>query len=345
MRSVAVCLGGLLKALPDVAESVQEFLVRPLDADLFVSGPLTGSSSWLPSLALFPSLAEARLDRENVTQFLLAEAGGGWRDPARIKGNWLGCLEGEAGDMERTGSGLCQMHSHRQCWDMISSHERRRGLEYERVIYTRADMRWLGPHLPLSLLPAGKGEVYVVDGEDNGGINDRHWVMPRHLAPAMLDSWDRLVDGRTAELIEAIRRQTRLQGLSTEIYFHYLMASEDTYKLVRRMPGMSFVPCAQHHGRKFVDTSATGLNDSRRLGQYDLRCEAGGPKYRHEYKHARGVADCLGGRAWSWEALWHCWCASKHELKQTVFLDYSLCVYAQLGMAGFAGEVAFEVKE
>mmetsp|Transcript_40333 Transcript_40333/g.115338 ORF Transcript_40333/g.115338 Transcript_40333/m.115338 type:complete len:343 (+) Transcript_40333:130-1158(+) len=339
MRQVAVCLAGLLRSLPDVGESIQEFLVGPLDADLFVAGPAEHLAEWASALALFPTLAQVRLERENVTEFLhaLGGNGAGWRAAATIKGNWLGCLEGEEKDMRRRGSGLCQMYGHRQCLEMVTDRELKRGRQYEHVVWSRPDFVWLAAHPPLSLLPEGESDFWIIDGEDNGGINDRHWVLPRHLAPAILGSWDRLIDGSMADFFQ----QQRLPELSTETYFSFVLATSGVDKLIRRIPSLAFVPCANPHKRKQIDTSASSWDDSGRLDNVNVRCVRGGPKYRHEYRHARQVSDCKGSREWSLPLLWECWCAPKEELGMLHFMEYRLCVHAKVAAAGWKGKLDF----
>lgn len=326
MSGVAVCIVGLLRSLPEVALSMQRFLVEPLNADVFISGPVGAVGDWVSAIQHFPSLVSLKLEKENVTQFLENSRvwDGGWKAATRIKGNWLGCLEGESADMRRSGSGLCQMYSHKQCLSMITDWEQRRGLEYERVVYSRADFLWLAPHVPLSFLP--NGEMWIVDGEDNGGINDRHWVMPRSLAAKLLNSWDRLVEGQLARLFENLG----LWGLSTEVYFHYLMVGSGLDAYIRRLPALAYVVCSNFHNRKRIDMTAVSLNDSRRLGEVDVRCRPGGPKYKHEYNNAKEVADCGGGHFWSMKNIWDCWCADKEKAGMLVYSEYRLCVRAKL---------------
>ena len=58
---------------------------------------------------------------------------------------------------------------------------------------------WIAPHISLDMLDPKS--IYILDGEDHGGINDRHWVLPRQLMPVLLGGWDMLVDGRALDLI------------------------------------------------------------------------------------------------------------------------------------------------
>lgn len=53
----------------------------------------------------------------------------------------------------------------------------RGGMAYERVMFTRLEFEWLYNHPPLSLLDPRY--MWVPTGEDNTGINDRHWLVNR----------------------------------------------------------------------------------------------------------------------------------------------------------------------
>ena len=207
--SVAVCLGGILRQLPYTAESIQKYLIEPLGADLFLSGPSDGIEEWAEGLKHFTTLAETRIGYEDVSIFLrndlklekLAAAA------FFIEGNWIGCYDGQGSNiLEREGSGLCQMYSHKLCHDMITGFEDRYDHRYERVIWSRPDFFWTAPHIPLEMLPTypdvyRNPEFYVLDGEDHGGLNDRHWVMRRDIMPFMFSSWDRLLNGTSLEMI------------------------------------------------------------------------------------------------------------------------------------------------
>merc|ERR1712176_1354390 len=115
------------------------------------------------------------------------------------------------------------------------------------------------------------------------------------------------------------------------------MASTGIYKLVRRVPAMAFVRCANYHNRKHHDTSAFDEEDSGRLDNVNVRCKLGGPKYRHEYSHARHAADCKGTRPWSLEVLWECWCADKDNTGALGYQEYRLCMHAKMVAAGWKG--------
>jgi hypothetical protein len=67
------------------------------------------------------------------------------------------------------------------------------GMRYERVMFTRLEFEWLAPHPPLSLLDPKY--LWVPTGEDNTGVNDRHWLANRHDAEGAFRRWDALLNG------------------------------------------------------------------------------------------------------------------------------------------------------
>ena len=86
------------------------------------------------------------------------------------------------------------------------------GLRYERVMFTRLEMEW---HPPLSLLDARY--LWVPTGEDNTGVNDRHWLASRDDAEGVFRRWDALVSGAFHEIFFA-SSQVRPAFMSSETY-------------------------------------------------------------------------------------------------------------------------------
>ena len=81
---------------------------------------------------------------------------------------------------------------------MVTAREQKLGHRYEQIMFTRPDFVWLRPHLPPWMLTSPL--FYIMDEDISVGvsptyINDRHWLMPRDVAPLMLSTWDRLLNG------------------------------------------------------------------------------------------------------------------------------------------------------
>ncbi|KAI9003871.1 hypothetical protein DFJ74DRAFT_419234 [Hyaloraphidium curvatum] len=83
-----------------------------------------------------------------------------------------------------------------ECFRAIEARERSAGRRYQKIVRTRPDFQWTFPHPPLGLLDEADGSaLFVQDAEHYGGINDRHVVFPRSLAPEMLGMFSLLADG------------------------------------------------------------------------------------------------------------------------------------------------------
>ncbi|KAL1495487.1 hypothetical protein AB1Y20_016853 [Prymnesium parvum] len=95
------------------------------------------------------------------------------------------------------GNTLQEFHYQSRCIQQIDDYERtsmRGGMAYERVMFTRLEFEWLYNHPPLSLLDPRY--MWVPTGEDNTGINDRHWLVNRKDAAGVFRRWDDLINGR-----------------------------------------------------------------------------------------------------------------------------------------------------
>jgi hypothetical protein len=98
-----------------------------------------------------------------------------------------------------------RLHNLHQLWGMaralalLSDHEARAGMVYDRVIRSRLDLRWIELHPPLALL--APRYVWVPAGEDYyGGLNDRHAVLGRAAADAYFGRWASILGGRVMEV-------------------------------------------------------------------------------------------------------------------------------------------------
>jgi len=115
--------------------------------------------------------------------------------PVALRGSWGGPLFGQP------GVGLLVDFSEHTCLSLIQREEARAQEMYSWVVVTRIDLHWLGPHFSLSgELALSSTALYVPWGQENGGINDRHIVLPRGLANRYLSQWMALVDRSAAYL-------------------------------------------------------------------------------------------------------------------------------------------------
>lgn len=268
-----MCIGGLL-SLDVVArgESVRLGVLNPLTPDVFVAGTLNATrddmtaASWarrvsaglakISALAPFaavevlpqPTAGELReaLRRSGHLAAYEKQASGpgagklrpGDEDP-RL---WLPTMLSPAVGNPQANT-LREFHYQSRCMSLMEATETRRGRLYERVLFSRLENHWLAPHPPLSLLSPGL--VWVPAGEDNGGVNDRHWLAPRTQASVLMRRWDALLDG-TALL--SVHRTTRLdrvvpQFLSSEMYLR-LFARHHSIG-IGRFPMLGYLACCE----------------------------------------------------------------------------------------------------
>jgi len=228
---VAVCLGGEIRGerSTEVIQSIVDNVLQPLGADVFVYVPLkryrdllSPSPEDLLLLHQLPGLKSLHIEQENATATLMSEMYRAHANNARqvfemtrrVAGNWLGGIEEERprrdsteedtrATWRRPGNGLLQMLTWRRCLDMVERAESMaEGRRYDWVIPSRLNLQWEHPHIPLELL--SRDAVWIPEGMDYGGVNDRHAVVPRgdersdgspSASEMYLDSWRFLVGG------------------------------------------------------------------------------------------------------------------------------------------------------
>lgn len=116
---------------------------------------------------------------------------------------------------------------------------------YSHVVWSRLDFMWLASHPPLRLL-SGCG-MWAPLAEDSGGLNDRHAVMSRAVAPLYLSRYDAILDGSLLR-VQPTFRQTPpvLSGQSSERYLATLLYYHNV--TVCRFPIFSFLQCCTAAG-------------------------------------------------------------------------------------------------
>jgi hypothetical protein len=122
-----------------------------------------------------------------------------------------------------------------------------RGLEeddvldrYDRFVVTRSDFVWLCPHPPLSLLD--RGFVWIPDGEDYGGITDRHLVVSREDLTASIDLIDDIVLW-PEKLYEEMKHR---DDWSPEVFLKFHLARRGLAPRVRRFPYVMYTARGLH---------------------------------------------------------------------------------------------------
>ena len=95
-----------------------------------------------------------------------------WRLMLRAKGFWQGGIR--TTDPQQTASSILPFCR----WLLLHGLQQDGVIDrYDRFVITRSDFVWLCPHPPLSVLD--REAIWVPDGEDWGGLPDRHLVVSR----------------------------------------------------------------------------------------------------------------------------------------------------------------------
>jgi len=292
MATLAICLAGAMGALPEVVDRLNQNLISVFgdSADVFLYAPIDRHRSrWEPYLDKILRVKEKRVVREDISNQLRRDiAAGGYQEAVsggvwstiNLPGNFLGCYDGmysswedEFGNkLSRPGSGLCQMYSLKSCMEMISDAEIKQGRRYQQVMVTRPDFVWIKPHMPLMFLDPHN--FWIMDEDISAGViptytNDRHWIMPRDVAPIMMSNWDRLINGSLIMSVHARlgddifdpdpKHQeafwaSRLDahGLILENVYAFLMYDYGFEHIVRHFPCAVYILCKSVHDRTTI---------------------------------------------------------------------------------------------
>lgn len=200
-----ICFIGTLRSLEITANSLNANLIEPLNADIAicvsrVSGEDETRLSALPRHKivdsciyedadagyekLCDSISRTRLG--NLEQFP-------WRKTLAISGNWLGGLPGVP------GSGMHLNYNYFKLNERLKSPEIKQK-NYSHFIITRTDFEWLAPHPPLHLL--NQKLVWIPEGEDYHGYNDRHVVCSAWNVDRYLNFFDALISGEAHSILK-----------------------------------------------------------------------------------------------------------------------------------------------
>ena len=174
------------------------------------------------------------------------------------------------------------------------------------IIWTRADLQWLSPHPKISFLE--ENEIWVPDGEDYDGLNDRHAVMGRFAAQAHFSRWDhfRGTAGsiQYSPLIQAIISSPKRMFWNPESVFDLQMQRFDID--VWRVPFPMFISCG--YCRVNTDSASENCHTFNSFfdanferGRNDLWCDPStSARYGLEANLAGNMAIRIN-QGWTWE--------------------------------------------
>ncbi|CAE7942928.1 unnamed protein product [Symbiodinium sp. KB8] len=159
----------------------------------------------------------------------------------QISGNFLGPLT------VAEGRNAFHIRTLFHCWEQITAAEAARGQRYKYWIFARLDWLWLALPPALSTFQrADPAAVWIPDGQDWDGINDRFAVVPRRYAKPYFGRWPWLVNGSLLPMM--LRAATRSRSeVSPDLYRGpewSLLAALHWYRLpVRRFGSTGAVLC------------------------------------------------------------------------------------------------------
>jgi len=200
-----------------------------------------------------------------------------WRSMLRIKGPWQGGIRSK--EPQPSASALLPFCR----WLLLRGLQQDHILDrYDRFVITRSDFVWLCPHPPLSILD--RREIWVPNGEDWGGLNDRHLVASR----ADVENCLNLIEDvllRPFELYDELKHKSSLN--EEQLVAHHL----DRYGLLDKVKRFPYV---MYLARDVNDDSATWSwgHYEGAVGHY--------VKYEKEFRAAKAYETIIHCRA-DWE--------------------------------------------
>jgi hypothetical protein len=194
-----ICFIGTLRALDITADSLKKHLIDPLNADVAICVSRISDEDG-DKLAVLPQEkivdcciyedADAGYEQlcDSISSARLgAMASFPWQKLLTIDGNWLGGLKGIP------GSGMHLNYNYYKLKERLMSPQVRKK-NYTHFIITRTDMQWLSSHPPLQLL--NERLIWIPEGEDYHGYNDRHAVCSARNVDSYLNTFDDMISGK-----------------------------------------------------------------------------------------------------------------------------------------------------
>lgn len=170
---------------------------------------------------------------------------------------------------------------------------------YDRFVVTRSDFVWLCPHPPLAILD--RASLWIPDGEDYGGVTDRHLVVSREDVTVALSLIDDILL-RPTELYEEMKHR---EDWSPEVFLAFHFARKGLRARVKRFP--------------YVMYTARGVSEPPSTwspGRFDASVRHV-IKYPSEFRSARAFATVIKTREdWEtgdWRTLDHELATAKYE--------------------------------
>lgn len=188
---------------------------------------------------------------------------------------------------EEAGTGTYQLRDMSACLAMVHQREAEQGARYEYLVYARLDALWLTTLPDLDLLRSVHPDaVWIPDGCDSDGLNDRMAIVPRRWATHYFDRWSLLLSGKLTALLLRAYGGDRLADRGAEWLLYTVLRGY-------RIPVLRFTPVAALVciGGQRRHSSCTRI---LAIGEQNVRF-----RYSQEGSEVLIAADMLA-RGWVW---------------------------------------------
>ena len=202
-QRVAVCItGNRLESLKVTGEQILEHLIRPLNANVFLVGPVTDG-----------------VGRElgQIFGHISGVDYGDQLDASIIKSNLAAVPDSKMKDAILASNfaqaGVLMGHMLRErCLRLVQSREKLFNFQYDYVVFTRPDMTWKFRHPNVTELDAAAQRiprvVFAMDGPVWNGIQTQHIVLPRKQVDFVKSRWTGLLRGDVGRAVEVMLSQS-----------------------------------------------------------------------------------------------------------------------------------------
>lgn len=180
-----VCILNQTRSLDITWNTLEKHILLPFDADLCLAIGSSGSSKEekiFKEKAKYFFAYEEPEDYATAFEFARSKESypeeNNWRLLLEMQGNWLGGIKHE----KQCGCGAIFMFY--RWWLLYCLRQNNLIDKYDRFIITRSDYFYIGYPSPESF---DSEKIYIPEGEDYGGLNDRHMVVPKKHLENCLD--------------------------------------------------------------------------------------------------------------------------------------------------------------
>lgn len=268
--SILVVILGETRAYKHTFERFERHVLKHLNADLalcvadkeidWINNPFYARANYT---WLFPDLQDWGDAFEFVYRTKYPKTGAKWRNILHVKDQFMGGIK----DSTHQGSAGILLFMRWWLQQHISQHR------YQWYIITRSDYYYLHPH-PTYMFDYPQN-IWVPEGEDWGGITDRHVVIPHAYLHTMLDFVDTLMRN-PAQVIDAMNYQRPWGFWNLEKVLKWRLEANGVWDRVKRFPQVMFT----------VRDADTKTRWSQGVWNAELNLFI---KYPDEYKRAKAL--------------------------------------------------------